>query len=420
MAITISGVSLPSIPKSDLKTHPYAVIAKVSKSGVSTYALIMSDGQFGYIPPGVVSGVMYGAYVSNGNSIGYIMDTSYSSWHTRTEFAAKVVIGYTGTSTLESALPVESIVWSNCDIMKVSSVNIDTGDYSTSGTYFECTLGYRGTKGDDITIGTDTLPGVSSDLLEVYPYVLIGKIDGIEDGEPMTLYFLLAATEPGYYVDKTLSGYGTDVIGSPGASIAYAWTSAVSGLTEWMWLSVFASLEGLPIGNNVNLGGTSTVTSTASWSNHDIYKLKSVNINTGSFSVGDLYMKANSYTGGLPDVGGGEGGGGSSGDNIEEGITTRMSIGYDLWKAIVDETRRLSGTIELLNGDMVLTMLKSVSGGSSGGGGMITSNFGLTYASMASSKGVTITPGSNRGYASFTLEMSILKSSNEADGEVVM
>lgn len=412
MAITVNGVSLPSIPKSDLKNHPYAVIAKVTKSGVSTYALIMSDGRFGYIPPGVVSGVMYGAYVSEGSSIGYIMDTSYSSWHTRTEFAAKVVIGYTGTSTLESALPVESIVWSNCDIVKIASVDVDTGGYTTSGVQHECMLGLKGTAGEDITLGSTTLPGIGSDILEVYPYAMIGRATGVEDGQPIDLYYMIVSTEPGYYVDKSLIGYEYDAIGSPGASVGYIW---MDGLGDaWYWMSVFASLVALPIGTFTTDGENATVT--AAWSNHNVYKLKTLNLSTGSFTVGDLYMTANEYAGG--DSGGS--GGGSSGDNIEEGITTRMSIGYDLWKAIVDETRRLSGTIELLNGDMVLTMLKSVSGGSSGGGGMITSNFGLTYASMASSKGVTINPGSNRATASYTLELSVLTSSSNAEGEIVI
>lgn len=133
-----------------------------------------------------------------------------------------------------------------------------------------------------IIINGTSLPDIPSELLKKSPFVVIFSIDTTS-----THGYLLAAssTHFGRIEGRLLAGMGIDanstLIGSLSEGTLYVW---VSGASEW------AHMEDLTAGNmRVPIGKDSDSDIYVVWTNHNIYNITSIDLNTGNYTIGNVY-----------------------------------------------------------------------------------------------------------------------------------
>lgn len=141
-----------------------------------------------------------------------------------------------------------------------------------------------------IDVNGVTLPDIPADLLANYPYAVIFDILVEHEGELTTsAYYLYVSTSEFIYGNKGLmSGEyeNYELVGS----MANGKTASYTGiLSDWNVSSdeVPAGSLMMPIGNS---SGSSSVIKLI-WSNHDIYELTKLDLETGRYNFGGMYFR---------------------------------------------------------------------------------------------------------------------------------
>lgn len=127
MAIEVNGVTLPDIPSDVLEQYPYAFIAYTKVSLATTYALFMTATPCYYVPQ-AISATLGRDY----DCIGCLSVGGAAASHV--EVPTEWDIQIDTTTQIFSQMP--PIVWSNYDILTITSVDFSTGEYTTGDIYF--------------------------------------------------------------------------------------------------------------------------------------------------------------------------------------------------------------------------------------------------------------------------------------------
>ena len=322
--INIGDESLPPIPDDILANYPYVVVLKLTSNvvtGAIEYRLCASTSMYAYVPEGVMAGE-YGNY----KLIGTLTDakiancynssaTEWGNWNDHPAGNATYVLS--DYQQAEGVTVHTAVVWANHDIYEITSLDMSTGDFTVGGIYFSERQNY----------GNLCLPKLPHEIASEYPYAVLIKSIMTYGSTTAEIYYLLMATTQFGYIDK---GMLTGTVAGINAA-NYEW---VGSMTKG-WSATFSSsstewdidTSGVSAGNAMMiLGANNLMDFSFVWANHDIYKITSLDMTTGDYTMGDRYYPV-----------------------FADADDERVSIGYDLFNDIVEQIQRLSNNEEKMN-----------------------------------------------------------------------
>ena len=182
MSIILSnGVTLPDIPSEVLAEYPFVTIYSLAKDNeVAGYFLYAATSIFCHVNKGVVSGDN-GEYelvgsMTNGTMRMY---ASITGWYVGAEDeipAGSVMVPVSEVQLTNGTIAKYTLVWSNHDILNITSIDTETGEYRTSDVYF-WKSGYENI----------TLPPIPAELKNRYNVYGIIRVTS-----PVKTYYYLA------------------------------------------------------------------------------------------------------------------------------------------------------------------------------------------------------------------------------------
>lgn len=136
--IRIGDVTLPAIPEDVLAQYPYAIISQAQRDGGTTFYYLYAASSFLAYAEGSVFGVTdYDEMVtSQGAGVRYRYDPGESQWSQDKNYTAGQLANAVGEFVYNSINWTEEVVWSNHDIIVITSVDYSTGEFTTDGIYF--------------------------------------------------------------------------------------------------------------------------------------------------------------------------------------------------------------------------------------------------------------------------------------------
>ena len=289
--IKIGDVVLPAFPESWNDTF----IAVCYLSNEETpYVALAGDGELLHF-----SQDDYGIIGTKGNGIVIAQCTpGAAEWEMKTiSYEGYQYPKYTGSG----------ICWSNHDIYEITSINEDTGEFTTGDVYCLTSQNFNGV----------WLPKIPEDVLASYPYAVMLKCDHVAQA----IYQAFVSESSIFYASPDL--FGSECVGSMGAGGSFM---CGEGAHSWSTFNEFAKGDAvIPIGES-NLDYSDFTKVTVVWANHDIDVITSLDLTTGEYTTGGLYFPP------LPAI-----------------DSDRVSIDYDLFDGIVEEVQRLSDTPDKMN-----------------------------------------------------------------------
>ena len=301
--IKIGDVVLPPIPEDVLAEFPYAMIGL--NSDYNMYLLGVSDTPFAYLPAELTT---------TGNA--FITTVGFRHKFYAYDGSAWVFQNENSTERIYQELnETIGVCWANDDICTITSRTDAQGEI-TVGTevYFSERQNFNGV----------WLPKVPADVLTEYPYAFIVQYVYSYKGTIQNRYSLNVSTSIfGYLAAGIISA--VDTISTFGSGMGGYQIKAES---EWEMMEPgeFLQINWKDTIVEDDEGNVTSETMSILWSNHDIYEVTSVDINTMEYTTAGLYFPP------LPAI-----------------DSDRISIGYDLCDGIVKEIQRLSGSTDKMN-----------------------------------------------------------------------
>lgn len=296
--IKIGDVVLPAFPESWNDTF----IAVCYLSNEETpYVALAGDGELLHF-----SQDDYGIIGTKGNGIVIAQCTpGAAEWEMKTiSYEGYQYPKYTGSG----------ICWSNHDIYEITSINEDTGEFTTGDVYCLTSQNFNGV----------WLPKIPDGFFAEKPYGFLFRVN--YNGEDQ--YFLVKSHGKFLFLPEDVLGQiGSDpsilggAVGFVTSEIEEPLSSLYCSSESTNWMTGKDQENAVPIGQFGEMYYYELL-----WANHDIYAVASVDMNGGGVILGNLYFPP------LPAI-----------------DTDRVSIGYDLCDGIVEEVQRLSGESEKMN-----------------------------------------------------------------------
>ena len=315
--IKIGDVVLPAIPEDVLAEYPNAVIYRETTTDNSIrYALCVSATPMLLLPKAIAQQVAGKNINIMYNSYAYRAFYENEAWGDLTAFNNGYVEyeGQMGVAVGEFNGYLYEFIYTNHDIYKVTSVDTSTGQYVLGDIYFSERQNFNGV----------WLPKIPEDVLTEYPYAFIVQHVYSYKGTIQNRYSLNVSTSIfGYLAAGIISA--VDTISTFGSGMGGYQIKAES---EWEMMEPgeFLQINWKDTIVEDDEGNVTSETMSILWSNHDIYEVTSVDINTMEYTTGGLYFPP------LPAI-----------------DSDRISIGYDLCDGIVKEIQRLSGSTDKMN-----------------------------------------------------------------------
>lgn len=336
MSITLSnGVVVPDIPTKYFKDYPFVTIFKrdtlVSTTVTSTYVMYMTKAIMGHVEAGVLAG-NYSAY----EVVGSIAAGKMCIWAEGTDVWA---VGGQDLSAGEAMVPLyvalssstmqSTLLWSNHDILNITSIDMTTGAYRTGDVYFW--------KSGHENI---SLPPIPAELMNRYGFYGI-----VRCSHPLkTMYYLAGAPTPGAYVTPEQIGenYGGLFCKSKTGYISYEYTVEFKGesvSTDW------ELYNNPPYGNGwCSVGTDGSFTYVITDSNADIYYAATFDPDTEDVTYSsEIYFAQTIF------------------DEVEKPL--RVSIGRSLVNGFAEQAQRLTGTTDQMNAVVLQERLAAATAG---------------------------------------------------------
>ena len=315
MSMKIGEFILPDIPEEVKAKYPYLAIVKECKYPNSDNIefighLYGSYTKMVYAPASISKKMFDSIITSQSEGCHYILQQDYTSW----EFDStnnKVVSLFIN---VDDVLIID-LAWSNHDINTITSYydnNSSNPDEFESAAFdsdsMQFTVGTEVYFNKSIKFDYAWYPGIPTDVLEVYPYVIVQKITH-ESGD--VGYLFEAANGPYVHVgreiidssiDNIILQVATDEKGTvvipveANKSVTYS----LSNTNIWenpIWEKLIESTTIIPkpIGNAIGESGENLGYYELVWSNHDIYEAASYNYSKKEYTIGSEIYFENSY-----------------------------------------------------------------------------------------------------------------------------
>lgn len=301
----VNGVTLPDIPDKVLELSQYYIIHRMYIDTFEIYSIRVLPNAAVYFPPGMIT------------EYGTLYSPEYYTFNLSTDGNEWIDAGF-GVGELAISIGVvdgvtDELLFSNHDIYEVTSVNAETGEFTTGEIYFpnseashpervsigrSLVDGYArevqrltgttdqmnavqireklSTAKAGIKVGDVVLPAIPEDVLASYPYAVIASVES--GGAYIGLYVLLVSTSD-ICIETNESEVNLTV--NPSWQ-AYVWFPA-EGVTEWT-----LDAESTEVKNAVPADG-SDENYVPIWSNHDIYT-GTVDSSTGKYTKSEVYF----------------------------------------------------------------------------------------------------------------------------------
>lgn len=330
MSIEVNGVTLPDIPADVLAIYPYATISSVVQGDTKMYFAVVATTAFGRFAAGVIPGddpaYSCDMFISSGIGREAVIVADGEEWNFQEYEARTPIATFEGSYDLETMTQEWSLIWSNHNIVDITSINTETSERIVGDIYFSSSTGTN--------IEEAELPLVPDELTAKYPFY--GILKWIEPTQ--TTYHLIGAPTPGAYVSPDVLGlsYGGLFCESDAGYIAYRYVVGES--TDW------ELNENPDTGNGwAYIGESNSTTNSIVAANEHIYYAETYDAETQTITYSaEIYFLRNIF---------------------EEVKPDRVSIGISLMDKLANEVQRLTGTTDQTNAETMRTLLKAAESG---------------------------------------------------------